>query len=88
MVLENYSIYLNIYIYIYKRQAGCNPLATSLIADFFDLKIRGAAIGIKRSNIDLTWNAFNGNLFKEFTTGEFIQAIAFHLQLEIKLLSI
>jgi MFS family permease len=28
------------------RESGCNPFATSIIADYFDEELRGSAIGV------------------------------------------
>jgi MFS family permease len=37
-----------------KSQAGCNPLATSLIAEYFIIELRGAALGI------YNWGIYTG----------------------------
>lgn len=35
-------------------EAGCNPIATSLIADYFSIELRGAALGI------YNWGIYSG----------------------------
>jgi MFS family permease len=35
-------------------EAGCNPLATALIAEYFSLELRGAAMGI------YNWGIYTG----------------------------
>lgn len=43
-----------LFVCMIKRQAGCNPIATSLIADYFAIDLRGAALGI------YNWGIYSG----------------------------
>ena len=54
-------------------QGGCNPLATSLIAEYFSIELRGAALGI------YNWGIYFGYSFSFAVGTAILQSLVRHI---------